>query len=310
MKFPERFWTETIPRLTDVSVAALLHALATAPESLPRGVIRASAGHWAETRYAWAATQIDAELSIAPGITVDPRAELAVVWEVATAELPPGVRPAAGWARRIALTQASFAHELADRLQRPMRGETRSSFQAALAAAGLKVKKTRKVTTLPPRPRADPFEPLLVAIKRYERSLRAELDVEDLGERPSAADRRAIVGVLAAGYDEEFVLDALAGRAEKCRKNPRWRDVDTAESYLRITWLCTDLRRLQEAQRVGAVIKQEPESAVVVGEDGRRYFNGMEIFQTEPAPDPNATLAPFDYDALGPNRWVKRPEPK
>ena len=310
MKFPERFWNETIPHLTDVSVAALLHALTTAPESLPRGVIRSGVGQWSDTRYAWAAAHIDAELSIAPGITTDPRARLACVWEVATAEQPPGVRPASGWGRRIAETQASFVQELSERLLDRMAGDTRTAFRAALAAAGLKTKRTARSTPLPPRPCADPFEPMLASLKQYERALRAELGSEDIGDVASAADRRSVVNVLAAGYDEAFILDALAGRAEKCRKNPRWREVDTADTFLRITWLCSDLRRLQEAERVGSMIKQEPESPVIVGKDGKRYFNGMEMFQPEPAPDPNATLAPFDYDALGPNRWVKKPEPK
>ena len=308
MKFTERFWTETIPRLTDVSVAALLHALHTAPDSLPRGVIRSGVGHWSNTRYAWAASHIDAELSVAPGIVVDPRAELACVWEVATSEIPPGIHPARAWGRKIALVQASFAGEIANRMQANMGGATRESFHEGLKEGKMKISK--KPTPMPQRPPADPFEPLLASLKQYERLLRAELGAEDIGNVASAADRRSIVNVLAAGYDETFILDALAGRAEKCRKAPRWREIDTADTFLRITWLCSDLRRLQEAERVGAMLKSEPESPVIVGKDGKRYVHGMQIHESTPE-DPNAPLpAGIDYDALGPNQWLKPPGSK
>jgi len=301
VKYTARFWSETIPRLTDVSVAALLHALADAPDDLPRGVIRTGPKAWADTRYAWAAEHITAEIEVTAGITVDPRVELACVWEVATAELPAGPRPAPGWGRRIAETQASFARELAKRLQGRMRGATRAAFQQGLSAAGLRV---MKATPMLPRKRADDFEPLLASVKKLEAELRAELGAEPLGDTPSAADRRSFVNVLAAGYEAEYLMDALAGRAEKCRKAPRWRDIDTADTFLRITWLCGDLKRLQEAERVGAMLKQEPESPIIVGKDGRRYTHGMEIFEgAEPAVNPEA--AKLVYENLPPNRWIK-----
>lgn len=304
MKFTPRFWSETIPRLTDVSVAALLQALSEAPEDIPRGVIRTGAKAWESTRYAWAAEHISAELVVAAGITVDARVELACVWEVATAELPPGPRPASMWGRRIAETQATFARELAKRLQGRMRGATRTAFQQGLSSVGMRV---AKATPMLPRPRADDFEPLLQSIKKLEAELRADLGAEPIGSTPSAADRRSLVNVLAAGYDAEYLMDALAGRAEKCRKAPRWRDIDTADTFMRISWLCADLKRLQEAERVGAMLKQEPESAIVVGKDGRRYIHGMRMHESTPD-DPNAPLpAAIDFEALGPNQWLKPP---
>lgn len=301
MKYPVRFWEETIPRLTDVSVAALLHALADAPDHLPRGVVRSSAAVWSATRYAWAAEHITAEIAIAAGVTVDQRVELACIWELATAEVPPGPRAAVWWGQRIAQTQASFAPDLYRKMMAMMGPGSQAGFEQGYRSTGEKVPRGRKVA---PRPRADDFEPLLASVKKLEAELRAELGAEPLGDTPSAADRRSFVNVLAAGYEAEYLMDALAGRAEKCRKAPRWRDIDTADTFLRITWLCGDLKRLQEAERVGAMLKQEPESPIIVGKDGRRYTHGMEIFEgAEPAVNPEA--AKLVYENLPPNRWIK-----
>ena len=41
-----------------------------------------------------------------------------------------------------------------------------------------------------------------------------EPDVDDLGERPGVADRRAFVQAMAAGFSAEQVQDALRGQAE------------------------------------------------------------------------------------------------
>ena len=85
MKIPQSFWSETAPRLTDVSLAALLYGLHRSGVDLPVGVLRTGEA-WNDTRFAWAADQVAAEIAAAPGVAVDPNARLAVVWEVAVAE--------------------------------------------------------------------------------------------------------------------------------------------------------------------------------------------------------------------------------
>jgi hypothetical protein len=58
------------------------------------------------------------------------------------------------------------------------------------------------------------------------------------------------------------------------------------------------------------MLKSEPESPVIVGKDGKRYVHGMQIHESTPE-DPNAPLpAGIDYDALGPNQWLKPPGSK
>ena len=86
VKFPLRFRTDTLSRLSDVAAAALLFGLTDPSDLLPQGVLQADAHAWGSTRFAWAAGQVAAEIAAAPGITVD-AGGLAVVWEVAAAEL-------------------------------------------------------------------------------------------------------------------------------------------------------------------------------------------------------------------------------
>lgn len=276
MKQPEQFWTETIPRLSDLAVAALLYGLGNGPASLPAGVVRSEVPAWEATRFAWAAQQITSELATAAGTSYDAGVGLLVVWSVATAELPRGVGPAKHWGRSIAMTKASWVHELAKRLGSQMRGATQAAFQEGLADKGAKIK---SFAPLRPRPRADPFEADIAAAKVLERQLRAEFpDVDDLGDKPSPADRRAFVGILAAGYTSEQVFDALRGRADKCRRSRRWRDIDTAQIFLRITWLCAEVRRFVESEQVGASLAQDT-TGIVIGESGRKFVGGREVYE-------------------------------
>jgi hypothetical protein len=255
VKQPEQFWSETIPRLSDLAVAALLYGLGNGPKDLPAGVVRSEVPAWESTRFAWAAQQITSELASAAGTSYDAGVGLLVVWSVATAELPRGPGPARHWGRAIAMTRASWVHELAKRLGSQMRGATQDAFREGLADKGAKIK---SFAPLRPRPRADPFEADLAMAKALERQLRAEFaDVDDLGDKPSPADRRAFVNILAAGYTTEQVMDALRGRADKCRRSRRWRDVDTVQVFLRLSWLCAEVRRFVESEQVGASLSHE-----------------------------------------------------
>mgnify|MGYP003552788832 FL=1 len=272
MKIPPTFWTTTASRLTDVALAAVLSGLLREAEDLPLGVLRTGSA-WDETRFAWVSAQVSAELAAAPGVAVDPAGGLAIIWDVAVAELPRGIGPATLWGRRIAATKASFARELAQVLKGRMVEPTRGAFEMALRKAGW----PRITSTKPPeRAAADSFTAELALAKQLERQLRARFpDVDDLGDRPSPADRRAFVMVLGAGYSGEQVLDALRGQAEKCAKNRRWRDVDAAQSFLRVSWLCGSVARLERAEQVGASLKQDP-GGIVTGPAGT-FAHGLEI---------------------------------
>jgi hypothetical protein len=276
VKQPEQFWSETIPRLSDLAVAALLYGLGNGPKDLPTGVVRSEVPAWESTRFAWAAQQITSELASAAGTSYDAGVGLLVVWSVATAELPRGPGPARHWGRAIAMTRASWVHELAKRLGSQMRGATQEAFREGLADKGAKIK---SFAPLRPRPRADPFEADLVMAKALERQLRVEFaDIDDLGDKPSSADRRAFVGILAAGYTTEQVMDALRGRADKCRRSRRWRDIDTGQVFLRLTWICAEVRRFIEAEQVGASLSQDT-TGIVVGEGGRKFVGGREVYE-------------------------------
>lgn len=276
MKFSPRFQAETLSRLTDVSVAALLMALSHGNEDLPVGVLPASSHFWAGTRFAWAANYVSGEISAAPGVTVDSGSGLAVVWEVATAESPRGPGPAVFWAKRIVATEASWAKELVKRLAARMNDVTRDVFVRTVAEQGWPRFKPSPVKV---RPRVDGFEPELHAAKRLEHRLRATFsDVDDLGELPSPADRRAFVTALGAGYSGEQVLDALRGQAEKCAKNRRWRDVDAAQSFLRISWVCSDANRFERAEQAGATLRQDP-TTITIGVGGAKFVGGREVYE-------------------------------
>lgn len=273
MKIPQSFWLETAPRLTDVSLCALLMGLNRSGVDLPVGVLRTGEA-WIETRFAWAADQVSAEIAAAPGVAVDPARRLAVVWDVALAEQPCGPQAAIAWARRMVANEATFSEELAKRLAKGMSSKTRAAFDPEIPRPW-----RFRSPGLPPRRRGDQFAADLAMVKVLERQLRAEFpDVDDLGDRPSPADRRAFVGILGAGYTTEQVLDALRGRADKCRRSRRWRDVDTAQVFLRLSWLCAEVRRFIEAEQVGASLSQDT-TGIVVGESGKKFVGGREVYE-------------------------------
>lgn len=276
VKFPLRFRTDTLSRLSDVAAAALMFGLTDPADLLPLGVFQADAHAWGSTRFAWAAGQVAAEIAAAPGITVD-AGGLAVVWEVAAAELPHGPGPARGWGRKIGATQASWVRELVRVLGAKM---TPSSREALIAGVNeTSDRKLARVAPPRPRPRGDPFEAGLALAKQTERQLRAEFaGVDDLGDKPSPADRRCYVNIVGAGFTEEQVIDALLGRADKCRRQRRWKDLDTVQTFLRLSWLCAEVRRFVESEQVGASLAQDT-TGIVVGEGGRKFVGGREVYE-------------------------------
>ena len=306
MKFPDRFWVETCPRLTDPALAALLQTLLRQADDLPVGVIKVRPIDFEASRFAWAAQQIAGELASAPGITADQGTGLAVVWAVAERDLPRGPGPAIAAGRQVGRTQSSWTKELGHRIGTQLSGEGAAAF-----LRGLKEQiDIRKLKPQRPRPRADPFEPVLQAAKKLERQLRAEFEgVVDRGERPSASDRTAIVNALGLGLEVGDILQALHGRAEKCRRSRLWQGHDTAEGFLNIAWVFGDKRRIDEALRA-APAAPVSDNAVVRGPGGT-FVGGRQLADEPAAPQ---VAAPFvDSDAFRAIReWGKnrsdRPE--
>lgn len=298
MKFPDRFWIETTPRLTDVALAALLTVLLRGADDLPPGVIRARAIDLEETRFAWAASQIADEIGAAPGITVDGDTGLAVVWELASRALPQGPGPALAVGRLLGATQSSWTKELAHRIGTQLTGKSVQQFLRGLQETIA----IRKLKPQRPRPRSDRFEPDLLVAKRLERHLRAEFEgVEDRGERPGAADRIAIVNALGLGYETSDILQALHGRAEKCRRSRMWQATDTAEAFLRIAWVFAEKRRIEEALRTSPAVPV-PDTAIIRGPGGT-FVAGRQVFAPEAVPIPAAP----DGDGANPVRdWLNK----
>ena len=269
----ENFWSITAPKLSDVSVAALVAALDRAPDELPPGVFRASFEHLHDSRFAWAAEYIMAELLAAPGVTIDQRAGLGVVWS----EI--GLRPVANpnmarpRARKIVELGASFVPALLERIKATLAANTAQAFEEAAKASGRR-------QSIPPakmKPRGDPFEAPLARAKKLERQLRAQFDVEDLGERASMADRRAVVGIMSTGATSTQLLEALRGRAAWCGRQRWWDTTDTAEAYLRITWICATARRFEEMLTMAP--SQPPEPGRVVKTEHGTFVGGRQIFE-------------------------------
>lgn len=296
MKAPDRFWSETADRLTDVALAALLAALLRRPAEYPVGVIHAWAVHFRDSRFAWAAEQIAGELAAAPGVTVDNKTGLAVIWSIAELGVPHSLSEALAVGRRVGATASSFTRELADRVQAPLSAALRDRVRAGVAEhiayKGMRPQR--------PRPRVDPFEPLLAFAKKRERQLRAEFDgVDDRGEVPSAADRLAFVNALGAGYDPDDLLRALDGRAAKCRRSRLWQGTDTAESFLRIAWVFTEKRRIDDAiQAAPAAV----EDTTIMRGPGGTFVAGRQVFDDKPDPAPSP---PADGDDQL-QQWVAR----
>lgn len=298
MKISERFWTETVSRLSVAAEAALLHALLRRPPDLPLGVFSASAAAFESvSRFAWAASQIEAELSIAEGIAVDSTTKLAVVWEVALSDLPRAPMPARGHGRRVGATGASWTRELVQRTAHALDGSMRTAFEEAVAPF---FKPGRGRPKPRPRPRGDDFEANLHRLKRVERSLRADFRVDDRGERPGVDDRLAVVQTMAHGVALDDIEAALYGRAEKCRRSRMWQGSDTAESFLRISWLCANKERLDDALRDAPALT--PDTAVVRGPGGT-FVAGRQLYEA-PAVRAQEETEPGDVSLI--DEWINK----
>lgn len=305
MKIPDVFWNETAPRLSDMALAALLQVTLRQTEDLPAGVFRASPDALG-IRFAWAVEQILEELAAAPGITFCSKTNLAVVWSIAEVAHPrsPGEAQAAG--RRIGNTHASWAAGLKSAVATALGGSVREKFETGFKSCGPAPRfpsaRRRKV--------ADDIEASLVTIKRLERQLRAEFDgIAEIGERPTVADRLAVVRMLGAGLTVDDIMQALHGRAAKCRRSRVWQGHDTAEQFLRLGWLAEKRSRLDEAMRAAPAAHVE-DNAIVRGPGGT-FVGGRQLADESDAPQ---VAAPFvDSEAFRAIReWGKnrndRPE--
>jgi len=300
VKFPERFWTKTISRLSVAAEAALVHALLRRPPDLPPGVFLASAAAFEpHSRYAWSASQIEEELAAADGIAVDSNSKLAVVWEVALANLPTAPMPARGHGRRVVATGASWMAELAKRTKQAMSGSTRVAFEQAVEPF-LKPG-AKQAVRAKPRPRGDDFNASIVMLKRLERELRSGFHgVTDLGDQPSIKDRLEMARIMAHGVELDDIVRALHGRAEKCRRSRVWQGQDTAEKYLRLSWICATRTRFDDA--LGEAPAPMPDTAIVRGPGGT-FVGGRQICEPD-SPAPIDPEPPADIGVL--DDWLAR----
>lgn len=277
MVFSERLRTHTLPKLTDVTVAALLSALAFPRAQHPPGVFEATAERFRDSRFGWAAEYIAAEIAAAPGVTVCTRTGLGVVWSEIHHPTVANPNMARARGKLIAETATSFNDEMIRELVATLSTAT----AVALNQAYLENRAKRPPPTQRQRAQRDEFEDVLAAAKKLERELRAEFDVADLGPTPSPAERRAVVGILSTGATGEQLLEALEGRAADCRVSRHWDGKDTADLYLRITWICARPKRFEKA--LGAVPAEEPLPAEFIRNEHGTFIGGREL--AEPVPE-------------------------
>ena len=219
MKIPDRFWVETTPRLTEAALAALLQTLLRPTDDLPFGVIKIRPYDLEATRFAWAAVQIAGELANAPGVTADLGTGLAVVWSVAERDLPRGPGPAIAAGRRVGATLSSWTKELGHRIGSQLTGAGAAAFLKGLKESV----EIRKLKPQRPRPREDPFEPMLVRRRRLRRGAersrpdrlrqraqhRIRLQGSDPRARWSCGEVPAFAFVEECGHGRELPADRL-----------------------------------------------------------------------------------------------------
>jgi len=281
---------KVLPGVSDVAAGALLYFLVLDAKRLMPGVCELTAGRLESSRYSYAARWIVDELSGAPECSRDAYSGHLVAWPMidAAAAAPQQAR---AWAQRLAGLGATWAPEAAARLQRRLSGASAKAFAEAWKAA-VKAPRSRA----PAAPALDRVDPQLRELKKLEQALRADFpDRTDLGDRPSADERILLIRALGLGFTAADVGRALRGRAAACRRAPTWRGEDTAEGFLRLTWILGGADRLQKA--LSERLDAEPdEVGLVVGEDGRRFVAGMEVIDASAG---EVTQAPPVYPADG-----------
>lgn len=273
MIFTERFRTYTLPKLTDVSVAALLSALLYPRGEYPPGVFEASPEHLRDSRFAWAAEYIAAEIAAAPGITVDTRTGLGVVWSEIHHPRVANPNMARARGERIARLASSFAVGMLSEISATLTPAARAAMEQGAAAAGVK-----KIPPFRQKVQRDEYEVTLVRLKRLERELRARFDgVSDLGVSPSVADRRAVVDILSTGATDLQIFEAMEGRAADCQRGRHWEGKDTAEVFLRITWVCSRARRFESAR--ASAPGEPPVKLEIVRNEHGAFFGGRQLVE-------------------------------
>lgn len=294
----ERLRTHTLGKITDAAAAALLLGLIYPRAALPPGVFEASADRLrdAHPRFAWAAAEIAAEIAAAPNVVVCTTTGLGVCWSEIYSPRINNPSMAQHRGRLVARTGASFARELLDR----MTVDASDTCRAALATGYEdELREMKKAgTPIPRKRRAQPsdLDSVVTRAKRMERELRAEFDgVEDMGGEPSAAERRDIVRILSLGVTAPQICQALQGRAVQCHRSRMWDGIDTAEEFLRLRWICSSLKRFEDALAAAPI--ERPKSAVVKTEHGT-FVGGRQLIEPFIDPDP----APGDPRLL--DEWL------
>lgn len=281
---------KVLPGVSDVAAGALLYFLVLDARRLMPGVCELTPGRLESSRYSYAARWIVDELSGAPECSRDAYSGHLVAWPVIDT-LAAAPQKARAWAQRLAVLGATWAPEAAKRLGKRLSGASGKAFAEAWAAAA---KAPRARTPGPALP--DRLDPQLRELKKLEQALRGDFpDRTDLGDRPSADERILLIRALGLGFTAADVGRALRGRAAACRRAPTWRGEDTAEGFLRLTWILGGADRLQKA--LSERLDAEPdEVGIVVGEDGRRFVAGMEVIDASAG---EVTPGPAVYPADG-----------
>jgi len=267
------------PVIGHLPTLALLTFLVEDEHRFVPGICELSSQRLIKLGLDFAVRDILAALAGVPGLTVDPYAEMVVVWEMIDHGRGWSKPQAIGLARRLAASPASFCSEVARRIRARLSPDVAEAFTAAYKTSGGKAR-----PSVPPR-HVDPLGPALADLKRLEQSLRADFPGRsDLGASPSPADRALVVRTLAMGYTTADIGRALRGQAASAARKPLWSCEDTAESWVRLTWILSDVGRLRRA------LSERPagETAGVVAlDDGRRFAPAGEIVEArKTAPEP------------------------
>lgn len=279
-----------LPHVSDVSGGALLVFLSQDAKRLMPGVCELTPGRLDGSRYSYAARWILDELSGAPECSRDAYTGHLIAWPVIDS-LAAAPQQARAWAQRLAGLGATWTPEAAARLQRRLSPASAKAFGEAWKASA---KGSRARAPAPPVP--DRADPLLRELKLLERQLRGDFEGRtDLGDRPSADERLLFIRALALGFTAADVGRALRGRAAACRRAPTWKGEDTAEGFLRLTWLLGGADRLQRALSERLDVDAD-EAGLVVGDDGRRFVAGMEVVDVSTS---EVTQAPPVYAGGG-----------
>lgn len=282
------FWRKVAPVLPDIPALALATFLEEDHEQLVPGVADVSSTRLLASRWHWAVVDVHAALTGVADLTHDTYSGLIVCWPMIDAIPRLSKKQAVGFARRLggSVGHASFAGEVVRRVTTRLDGDVREVFAAEFRAAGGKVRRP----AVPPAAPPDWLREQLLELKALEHSLRSIFpDRADLGRKPTQTERALVVRTLGLGYTVANIADALRGQAAAAERRPTWKGEDTAESWVRLTWILSSSERLRRALSERPFAQTKP--SLVEGDDGRRFAAGAEIFEVGPTTAPTTIEA-------------------